>query len=139
MVLSIGHMIHDDMSGHVLALRSFAPAKNFEGSLHFYSELRFKPFRLGDGLASMHLGPFAFLLQDYYVEAWAHNVMMHLLVVDLDEWWRRIESLRLPDRFDVKAPAPPKREPWGLRVSYVWDPSGVLWHFAEDQATHKGA
>jgi len=25
----------------------------------------------------------------------------------------------------------PREESWGFRVTYVWDPSGVLLHFAE--------
>lgn len=26
---------------------------------------------------------------------------------------------------------PPALQPWGLRVLYVTDPSGVLWHIAD--------
>jgi hypothetical protein len=25
----------------------------------------------------------------------------------------------------------PVEESWGFRIAYVWDPSGVLFHFAE--------
>ena len=28
-------------------------------------------------------------------------------------------------------PKPPTMQPWGLRIAYVIDPSGVLWHVAE--------
>jgi uncharacterized glyoxalase superfamily protein PhnB len=31
----------------------------------------------------------------------------------------------------VPAPKAPAMQPWGLRVAYVVDPSGVLWHVAE--------
>jgi uncharacterized glyoxalase superfamily protein PhnB len=58
--------------------------------------------------------------------------MMHLLVLDLDAWWARICSLELDDRYGVKAPAEPKLQPWGLVIGYVWDPSGVLWHLAQE-------
>jgi uncharacterized glyoxalase superfamily protein PhnB len=58
--------------------------------------------------------------------------MMHLLVDDLDRWWQHIHSLSLDGRFGVGAPPPPKPEPWGLRVAYVWDPAGGLWHFASE-------
>ena len=34
--------------------------------------------------------------------------------------------------FDVSAPVAPRAESWGLTVAYVFDPSGVLWHFAQD-------
>jgi hypothetical protein len=108
-----------DSALQAIAKRPFAPARDFQTSLRFYTELGFDPFRLGDGLASMHLGPFAFLLQDYYVEAWADNFMMHLLVHDLNAWWARIASLNLSDRFDVKAPDEPKLQSWGLVVSHV--------------------
>ncbi len=63
----------------VVALRPFVPAKDFETSLRFYVDLGFGTFRLGDLLASMHLGPFAFLLQGQPHEdsRFAENFMMH--------------------------------------------------------------
>jgi uncharacterized glyoxalase superfamily protein PhnB len=57
---------------------------------------------------------------------------MHLLVMDLDTWWDRIAALDLAGRYGVRAPTAPAMQPWGLRVTYVVDPSGVLWHFAEE-------
>jgi hypothetical protein len=40
--------------------------------------------------------------------------------------------LDLGSRYEVRAPVPPRLEPWGLRVAYIFDPSGVLWHLAEE-------
>ena len=57
--------------------------------------------------------------------------MLQLMVDDLDAWWSHIESLDLPRHFGVPFPKPPAMQPWGLRVAYVVDPAGVLWHFAE--------
>jgi len=57
--------------------------------------------------------------------------MMQLMVDDLDAWWAHIEALDLPTAFDVQPPRPPELQPWGLRVAYLVDPSGVLWHVAE--------
>lgn len=34
-------------------------------------------------------------------------------------------------RFGVCATKPPVVQPWGLRVAFVVDPSGVLWHIAQ--------
>jgi uncharacterized glyoxalase superfamily protein PhnB len=115
----------------VVAVRPFLPAKDFEKSLQFYVDLGFSAFRLGDSLASMELGQFGFLLQEYDVPGFADNFMMHLLVNDLDGWWERIEGLDLAGRYGVRAPSAPAVQPWGLTVAYVVDPSGVLWHVAQ--------
>jgi uncharacterized glyoxalase superfamily protein PhnB len=57
--------------------------------------------------------------------------MMQLMVDDLDAWWAHIEGLDLPGKFKVPAPKAPAMQPWGLRIAYLVDPSGVLWHIAQ--------
>jgi catechol 2,3-dioxygenase-like lactoylglutathione lyase family enzyme len=121
----------DVLVNGVKALRPFLPAKDFAKSRAFYETLGFRAEPLGDKLVALHLGPHSFLLQDYYVEQWAANCMMHVFVADLGAWWQHIASLDLPARYGVEPPRPPKPESWGLTVAYVFDPSGVLWHFAE--------
>jgi catechol 2,3-dioxygenase-like lactoylglutathione lyase family enzyme len=116
----------------VVALRPVLPAKDFGASLRFYTELGFRARRLGPPLASMHLGQFAFLLQANDDPTAAANLVMHLLVSDVAAWWARIAALGLATRYDVQAPRAPTPEPWGLTVAYIWDPSGVLWHIAEE-------
>ena len=128
----------NDVTGlvaEIRAFRPFLPAREFETSLRFYKAIGFEAYPLGETLAELSLGPHAFLLQGYYVKEWAENTVMHVLVEDVDAWWRHIDSLALGRQFNVSPPSPPKVEPWGLTVAYVFDPSGVLWHFA--QATHK--
>ena len=71
------------------------------------------------------------MLQGNYVKEWAENTVMHVLVNDVHAWWQYFDSLDLADQFGVSPPAPPRVEPWGLTVTYVFDPTGVLWHFAE--------
>lgn len=117
----------------VIALRPFVPAKDFNTSLRFYTDVGFSIHRLGDELASMQLGPFAFLLQFYDREDFAEHFMMHLLVKDVGAWWARIAALDLAGRYGVHLPAAPALQPWGLVVAYVWDPAGVLWHIAEQR------
>ena len=127
-------MISDAMKQGIVALRPFVPARDLAQSRAFYERLGFTAEPLGDQLFHMQLGDvdgaFCFLLQDYYVKDWAENFMMHLLVRDLDAWWAHVEALALEKHFPVAAPRPPVMQPWGLRVSYVFDPAGVLWHFA---------
>lgn len=122
------------LAAGIVALRPFVPAKDFATSKQFYRDLGFEVAPLGDKLANVSIGSFAFLLQDYFVQDWADNFMMHLLVTNLDQWWQSIFRLDLESRYKVRAPRPPKLEPWGLRVAYVFDPAGVLWHVAEEAA-----
>jgi len=117
----------------VIALRPFVPARDFDLSCRFYADLGFTLYPLGDTLASAHLGPFAFLLTNFDAEGFSRNFMMHLLVKDVDAWWARVEALDLAGRYGVKAPAAPALQPWGLTVAYVVDPSGVLWHIADNR------
>lgn len=128
----ISHLIPE-----IRAFRPFLPAKDFKRSLRFYEALGFKTNKLGDTLAEMSLGTHAFLLQGYYVKEWAENAVMHVLVNDVQAWWRYLDSLNLAEEFGVSNPAPPRLEPWGLTVTYVFDPTGVLWHFAEVTKSRK--
>lgn len=116
--------------GTTESVRPFLPAKDFAVSKSFYEALGFRKLLDGD-VAIFAVGTGSFILQDYYQEEWAGNFMMQLLVDDLDAWWIHIEGLNLSAHFGVRAPQPPAVQPWGLRVAYLVDPSGVLWHVAE--------
>lgn len=116
----------------IIALRPFVPARDFQVSQQFYRELGFQVAPLGDKIAGVSIGNFGFLLQDFFVQAWADNFVMHMMVDNLEAWWAGISTLDLAGRFRVRAPRPPRLEPWGLRVAYVFDPAGILWHFAEE-------
>jgi len=107
-------------------VRPFLPAKDFEISKRFYETLGFKKVLDGE-VAIFRIGASGFNFQ----KDWAENSMMQLMVDDLDAWWTHVASLDLPARFGVPAPKPPAMQPWGLRIAYVVDPSGVLWHIAQ--------
>ena len=118
----------------ITALRTFVPAKDFDAGYQFYLDLGFAGTKLGTDLALMELGPFNFLLQQFYVEQHAGNFMMQMRVKDLDAWWEHIQGLDLEKRYGVRAPTAPAVQPWGLRITYVVDPTGVLWHIAQDRS-----
>jgi hypothetical protein len=118
-----------DLAHTVKAMRPIVPAKDFEVSRRFYLDIGFQPQMLDERLIEMHLGTYSFILQDYYVEEWANNFVMHMLVTDLNRWWAHICALDLPSRYGVKIRAP-KQESWG-QVAGVIDPSGVLWRFTQ--------
>lgn len=115
--------------------RPFLPTKDLAHSCAFYEALGFKKIFQGD-VAIFAVGATSFILQSYYEETWAKNTMMQVLVDDLDGWWERVMSLNLPKTFGVAPPKPPEMQPWGLRVAYIYDPAGVLWHFAERRPGH---
>ena len=110
--------------------RPFLPAKDFDVSKAFYETLGFEKLLDGD-VAIFKVGSSSFILQNYYKKEWAENFMMQLMVDDLDAWWAHIEGLDLPAKFNVQPPNAPAMQPWGLRIAYVFDLSGVLWHIAE--------
>ena len=111
-------------------VRPFLPAKDFELSKRFYETLGF--VRETDGeVAIFRIGESSFILQRNFQKEWAENFMMQLMVDDLDAWWAHLVALELPQKFGVLAPKAPALQPWGLRISYLVDPSGVLWHVAQ--------
>src|SRR3954452_14611687 len=116
-------------TGHESA-RAFLPARDLELSCAFYESLGFNKLLDGD-VAIFGIGATSLILQKRFEKARAENCMMQLMVDDLDCWWKHIESLDLAVRFGVARPKPPAMQPWGLRVAYVVDPSGVLWHIAQ--------
>jgi hypothetical protein len=77
----------------------------------------------------------SFLLQDFYVEALAHNLMMHLLVEDVDAWWSRVRAADLAGKYGVKV-GDIALQPWRMR-DFVPDRSQrcSLAHRAERLAT----
>jgi uncharacterized glyoxalase superfamily protein PhnB len=57
--------------------------------------------------------------------------MMSLMVEDADKWWEHIQRIGLLKKCDLYMAKPPELQPWGLRVLYLTDPTGVLWHIAD--------
>ena len=115
--------------------RPFLPARDFGLSKRFYEAIGFVKLLDGD-VAIFGIGTSSFILQNRFDKAWAENSMMQLMVDDLDSWWRHIEGLDLPTRFGTPEPKAPALQPWGLRVAFVVDPSGVLWHVAQRRSSN---
>jgi uncharacterized glyoxalase superfamily protein PhnB len=112
-------------------IKAFVPAKDLGFSIQFYSDLGFKTNWSSKDAAEMEIGSFRFLLQRFYVKEHATNFMMSLNVEDADEWWKYIEAIRLTEKYPNIMARPPAMQPWGIRVLYLSDPTGVLWHIAE--------
>jgi len=115
----------------VLALRPFLPARDFALSKRFYVALGFALTHQDKQTAGLKLGSFSFILQDYYVKEFAENCMVQLMVRDVDAWWGKLDVAALVRDFGVKPPGAPALQSWGMKVGFLFDPSGVLWHVAE--------
>jgi uncharacterized glyoxalase superfamily protein PhnB len=115
----------------VLDLRAFVPAQDFTLAKQFYADLGFTLTHGNDQIAELQIGSFRFLLQPFYVEQHAGNFMMSLMVEDADLWWEKFQRIGLRERYPDILMKPPALQPWGLRVLYLSDPTGVLWHIAD--------
>ena len=82
-------------------------------------------------VAHLKAGSFSFILQNVYLRELAENCRVQLLVRDVDAWWQDVAPAKLVDQFAVTPPRPPAIQPWGMKVGFIFDPSGVLWHIAE--------
>jgi hypothetical protein len=116
---------------HVSDIRTFLPAQDFELSKQFYVALGSELEWFDENLALFNLAGFRFYLQRYYTKEWAENCMLHISVQDATNCYAQISQLIKSERFPGARVAPPKQEPYGALVTYVWDPSGVLLHLAQ--------
>ncbi len=113
-------------------VKVFVPAKNFRLSLDYYLALGWKEnWNHNNEIAELELADNRIYLQDFYVKAWAQNFMMYIEVDSAQNWYVHINNTISNDsRYkDCKVNAP-KTETYAT-VTYAWDPSGVLLHFAE--------
>jgi hypothetical protein len=112
-------------------IKAFVPAKNFERSMRFYEDLGFTKASEGGGVAYFHHGECAFLLQDFYVEQLAGNLMMHLLVEDVDAWYRHVQDAGVAEKYGVRV-TEIQLQPWRMRDFVLVDPSGVMWRIGQN-------
>jgi uncharacterized glyoxalase superfamily protein PhnB len=114
-----------------IEVKAFVPAKDFDLSKRFYRDLGFDLSWSDANLAYFRHGSSSFLLQNFYNAVHAGNFMMHLLVEDVDAWWRHVEAQGISVKYGVKAD-PPEDRPWGLRDFVLVDPTGVLWRIGQN-------
>ena len=109
----------------------FVPARDFALSKRFYLELGAKLVDDGQDYAEFQWGQDRFILRDQYQKEWAEQFAVHVIVSDAEAFARRVAELIASGDFSAARVEDPRDEPWGYRVTYVRDPSGVGLHFAE--------
>ncbi len=114
-------------------VKVFVPAMNFAESFKFYTEMGWSAdWKADDGsLAILSLGDCRFYLQNYYNKDWANNFMMHITVEDAQAWWEHGTKVIAAGNYKYARLSEPRKESYGALVTHVWDPTGVLLHFAQ--------
>jgi catechol 2,3-dioxygenase-like lactoylglutathione lyase family enzyme len=110
-------------------VKAFVPSRDFALSKQFYQDLGFVVAWSSDDLAYLRHGNSSFLLQNFYNKVHADNFMMHLLVEDVDAWWRHAQETIV--KYGVKT-EPLAERPWGMRDFAICDPTGVLWRIGQN-------
>ena len=109
------------------------PSDDYEVSKSFYECIGFKVnWDAGEVCEIDTSFGYRFLLLPKNHNNYAHSLMLHFMVDSALQWYEHFKSVGLEEKFKGTKVAPPKLEPWGLLITYVWDPAGVLLHFAED-------
>jgi hypothetical protein len=114
----------------VVDVRPFVPALDMETSRAFYQALGWAQLWSDGGLALLRLGGSQIMLQDHYVKEWAENSMLTVEVASADDWYEHVSDVLANGGYRDARVSEPRDEGWG-RVTHVWDPSGVLLHFAQ--------
>ncbi len=114
-------------------IKVFVPAMNFKESLQFYTAMGWQANFVTDdeSLAELELADCRFYLQNYYNKDWANNFMMHITIEDAQAWWQHATKVIEEGGYKYARLNEPKEESYGALVTHVWDPSGVLLHFAQ--------
>ncbi len=116
----------------ILDFKPFVPSNDYGVSKAFYEYIGFK-VNWDDGeVCEIDTGfGYRFLLLPKNHNNYAHSLMLHFMVPSAQDWYEWFKRLNLDEEFPGVRFAEPKLQPWGLLITYVWDPAGVLLHFAE--------
>ncbi len=121
--------VSDDLT--VTRFMVFVPAKDFALSKRFYLALGSELVDDGADYAEFRWGDDRFIVRDQYQAQWAEHFGVHVIVKDATAFARRASELAASGDFPGVRVEGPREEPWGYRVTYVWDPSGVSLRFSQ--------
>ena len=111
---------------------TFIPAgRHYERSIELYKEIGFTVAVHSPSFTALKIDDCGFILQNYQNEWALGNFMMVLEVENLDDWWTKLSSLDLENRYEGVKVKAPEMYPWGKREIHFIDLTGVLWHIAQ--------
>ena len=135
--------INIDIVRTIKDFKPFVPSNDYETSKAFYKCLGFTvSWDAGEVCEIDTNFGFRFLLLPRNHNNYGESLMLHFMVDSAQAWYEHCTDIRLVEQFPTTKVAPPELQPWGLLITYVWDPAGVLLHFAEapgevpDEAPH---
>ena len=112
--------------------KPFVPSNDYETSRSFYECMGFSVnWDRGEVCEIDTNFGYRFLLLPRNHNNYAHSLMLHFMVNSAREWFDHFVAIELVKKFEGTKVAAPELKPWGLIVAHVWDPAGVLLHFAE--------
>jgi hypothetical protein len=115
----------------ITEIKAFVPSRDFGTSKRFYQDLGFTMASEGGGVAYFHFGHVSFLLQDFCAEGLAENFMMHVLVEDVEAWWKHVQASGVVATYGVKC-TDIVAQPWRMKDFCLADPAGVQWRIAQN-------
>ncbi|MEZ4267602.1 MAG: glyoxalase [Myxococcota bacterium] len=119
----------------ILDFKPFVPSNDYAVSKAFYECIGFKVNWDGGEVCEIDTNfGYRFLLLPKNHNNYAHSLMLHFQVDSAQAWYEHFVAIDLAGRFEGTKVAAPELMPWGLIVCHVWDPAGVLLHFAERPA-----
>ena len=114
-----------------LSIKPFIPAKDFSLSKKFYSQMGFNIDWENEEICQFSQGEFQFLLQNFYIKEFGENYMLQLIVDSLTSAYEKLEPICKKKEFNPARITKPAIQPWGMNISFLHDPSNVLWHIGE--------
>ncbi|MBT8123553.1 MAG: hypothetical protein KJO81_01870 [Gammaproteobacteria bacterium] len=112
-------------------IKPFIGSKNYEESRDFYVAMGWTLYFDTGDLAELQLGSHRFYLQNYYQRKWCQNTMLHITVADAHSWYTHAVNILESRSYGAAKVRPPTEQDYGALVTFVWDPAGVLLHFAQ--------
>ncbi len=120
------------MSNYTVSLvKPFIGSRNYDESKAFYQAIGWEMTFDSEDICEMRLGENYFYLQRYYDRKWCENSMLHITVEDAHAWYERVELVLASKKYGAARVDPPREQSYGALVTFVWDPVGVLLHFAQ--------